>query len=144
MHMPSTRQTLLDDDDDLRAAIEAIWARNGEASLGRVAALEEAVAALIESRLSDQQRRDAERKAHLLAGSVGMFGFQRASEAARRLESALAGTDPVPADRLLVAMEEVVALRADLERDRPDPRAGEPQRPASSGISAVRERSPSV
>lgn len=106
-----------EEDDDTRAAIDAIWARSREGSLARVAVLEEAVAALIENRLSEEQRRDAEREAHRLAGSAGTFGFSRASEAARQLERTFAAGSSLALDRLLMAAEEVVALRADLERE---------------------------
>lgn len=121
-----------------RPAIEAIWVRHQESSLARVAMLEEGVAALIEGRLSEEQRRDAEREAHRLAGSCGTFGFNRASEAARQLEWVFAGTDPLPTEQVLVAAEEVDALRADLERNPTRPKAMEPQWPALSDVGAGR------
>jgi len=60
----------------------------------RIDAIELAITALSEDRLDDELRREAERAAHMLAGSVGMFGFVEASDAARRLESALAHPTP--------------------------------------------------
>lgn len=102
--------------DEASDAIAAIWTRSREGALARVALLEEAVAALIENRLCEDSRRAAEREAHRLAGSAGSFGFHRASQAARQLEWTFAGTEPVAADRMLKAADEVVALRADLDR----------------------------
>jgi HPt (histidine-containing phosphotransfer) domain-containing protein len=61
--------------------------------------IERAIAALASDRLDTDLRRDAERAAHMLAGSIGMFGFIRASKAARDLELQLAHPTPdrVPA-----------------------------------------------
>lgn len=107
---------------DPASVIRAIWNSNREEVLRRVAVLEDAVAAMIEGRLSPQDRVAAEGEAHKLAGACGTFGFGPASEAARRLEGILAGTHSVPLDLSLVAADEVVALRADLSRD-PSPAA---------------------
>jgi len=54
----------------------------------------QAVAALAENRLDDNLRADAGRAAHMLAGSLGMFGFIDASDAARELEAELARPAP--------------------------------------------------
>ncbi|GER23318.1 hypothetical protein NCCP1664_18140 [Zafaria cholistanensis] len=114
---------------DPTAAIRAIWNSNRDEVMGRVAVLEDAVAAAIEGRLSPENRVAAEREAHKLAGAAGTFGFGRASEAARKLEGILAGTDPIPLDRTLVAADEVVALRGDLSRDPSPPAEPAPDRP---------------
>lgn len=127
---------------DPTAAIRAIWNSNRDEVMGRVAVLEDAVLAMIEARLSPEDRSAAERAAHRLAGAAGTFGFRRASEAARELEGILAGTYPVPLDRTLAAADEVVALRRDLSGD-PAPAAEgavtrhfEPEPPSSVGRSA--------
>lgn len=112
-----SRPAVLRGGDEDGAAIAAIWTRRRESVLVRVGILEDAVAALIENRLSDESRRSAEREAHRLAGSAGTFGFHRASQAARQLEWTFTGTGPVPPDRILVAADEVVALRRDLDRE---------------------------
>lgn len=110
---------------DPTSVIRAIWNSNHDEVTGRLAVLEDAVAAMIEGRLSPEDRVAAEAEAHKLAGAVGTFGFGPASEAARKLEGILAGTRPISLDRTLVAADEVVALRADLNRD-PSP-AAEPE-----------------
>lgn len=104
-------------DRDPRAVIAVIWARNRADAFARLTVLEDAVAALIENRLTEGIRRDGEREAHRLAGSAGTFGFLRASEAARELEHIFSGTAPVPSDTAFKAANEVVALRADLGRE---------------------------
>lgn len=108
------------------AVIAAIWARHRDDALGRVTALEDAVAALFENRLSEETRRAAERHAHRLAGSAGTFGFLRASEAARQLEGILAGTEPVPPAGMLLAANEVVALGTAFDAGPSPAPAGEP------------------
>ncbi len=52
--------------------------------------IERAIAALANESLDADLRREAERAAHMLAGSVGMFGFLDASDAAHSLEAELA------------------------------------------------------
>lgn len=83
--------------EEASSAVAAIWTRSRGRALARVAVLEEAVAALVEESLSKEQQEAAEREAHRLAGSVGTFGFSRASAAARQLEQIFAGTE-VPSD----------------------------------------------
>lgn len=109
---------------DPGTAIAAIWARHRDDALGRVTALEDAVAALLENRLTAAERRAAERDAHRLAGSAGTFGFLQASESARQLEWIFGGTDAVPAAAMLRAADEVVALRTAFD-------AGPPPAPAN-------------
>lgn len=107
---------------DPTSVIRAIWNSNRDEVTGRLAVLEDAVVAMIEGQLSPEDRVAAEAGAHKLAGAVGTFGFGLASEAARKLEGILAGTCPISLDQTLVAADEVVALRGDLNRD-PSPAA---------------------
>ncbi|MBG6185216.1 DNA-binding response OmpR family regulator [Arthrobacter sp. CAN_A214] len=102
---------------DPTSVIRAIWNGNRDEVLGRVVAIEEAVAAIIEKRLTPEGRETAEREAHKLAGAAGTFGFGRASESARKIEGILSGTDHISLDLALIAANEVVALRSDLSRD---------------------------
>jgi DNA-binding response OmpR family regulator len=121
---------------DPAAAIRAIWNSNRDEVMGRVAVLEEAVAAMIEGRLSTEGRIAAARDAHKLAGAAGTFGFGPASEAARRLEEILTGTAPISLERTLFAANDVVALRADLDRD-PAPAADAAVERSSKPIPAL-------
>jgi diguanylate cyclase (GGDEF)-like protein len=100
---------------EARAAIAAIWEKSRDDVLARVTMLEEAVAALMENRLTEAERRSAERDAHRLAGSAGTFGFVRASQSERKMEWIFAGPDPNTPDKVLTAAEEVVVLRTDLD-----------------------------
>ncbi len=55
----------------------------------RMATIEHALTELVDDRLDPGLRGEAERAAHMLAGSLGMFGFILAADAARRLECEL-------------------------------------------------------
>lgn len=129
------------------AAVAAIWGRYREDTLARVAVLEDVVAALVEGRLPEEARRAAEREAHRLAGATGTFGFPRASESARRVEHILAGTEPVPAERVLAAADDVATLRAVLEAgptaaSAPEPAPAHPGGPGKHvPLTAVAEQS---
>lgn len=87
-----------------RDSLQAVWERQRGRVDERIDSISRAIAALSEDRLEDELKLEAERAAHMLAGSVGMFGFLDASDAARSLESELAHPTPerVPALRALV------------------------------------------
>ena len=69
--------------------------------------VEQALVALGQNHLESELRTDAQRAAHMLAGSIGMFGFIDASEAARELESKLAQAPPDQTTALLALLERV-------------------------------------
>ncbi len=97
-------------------AMAEIWKRLKQTSMNRLQALELALLDLACGRLTPDQARQAERDAHKLAGSVGTFGFTRASRLASVLEERLAGASrlgPESAGRLAL---KVAALRVELER----------------------------
>jgi len=102
-------------DDSALAAVRAIWWRRKAEILGRVALLEDAVAALMGNALDEPQRLVARRAAHQLAGSAGTFGFPRGSELAREMEHMMdpgASLGPTQVPRLA---ELVVSLRSELQ-----------------------------
>jgi len=77
-------------------ALRTVWEHQRGRLQERIAVVEWAVAALAADDLDAPLQDEAVRAAHMLAGSVGTFGFLAASEAARALESGL--TCPAPAD----------------------------------------------
>ena len=81
--------------------LRSVWGHQRDRVSDRIAVIERAVAALADDRLDAELRREAERAAHMLAGSVGMFGFLGASDAARSLESGLVHPTPDRAPALL-------------------------------------------
>jgi chemotaxis protein histidine kinase CheA len=76
------------------AALRSVWERQHDRVSERIGVVEQALVALGEDRLDGELRGNAERAAHILAGSVGMFGFLDASDAARELESELPHATP--------------------------------------------------
>ncbi|HEX6909369.1 MAG TPA: response regulator [Longimicrobium sp.] len=98
----------------LSAAVAGVWARYRDQVLARVDVLESAALGLLEGRLDRDARREAEREAHKLAGSVGTFGFAEASRLSREAETMLAGPNPPgQADALRLA-DLAVAIRREL------------------------------
>jgi diguanylate cyclase (GGDEF)-like protein len=100
------------------AAVEAIWERSRERNAGRIGTLEEAIGAMLDDSLNEDLRARAERDAHKLAGSLGMFGFPRGSEIARELEQALAAPAPTQAFHLA---ELTLALSDEIDSRRGGP-----------------------
>ncbi len=110
-------------DDDLRR----LWKRFQADLAARVETLEATIVALQEGRLDESLRRQAERDAHRLAGSAGMFGQPQASEVARALEALFAGADPIPKSAVPGIRRQVAALRDALARE--PARSTAPDRP---------------
>jgi diguanylate cyclase (GGDEF)-like protein len=110
------------------AAIAGLWERFKGSITGQVDVLEQAIMALIEGHLDHDLRRQAEREAHKLAGSLGTFGFTEGSRLAREMEHRLQGSGPLEQAQALPLAELVVALRRELER----PPAG--QQVAAPGV----------
>lgn len=119
----------------VEAAVQGVWARMRDTVLARVDPLDDAVAALVEGRLAELERDQAERAAHKLAGSAGTFGFDEASRVARRLERRFAAQPS--RDEGWAAAEEVTALRAALEEAADAAPAPAPAPPG--GVAAGRE-----
>lgn len=101
---------------DLEAAIQvqALWEKFQGLLMAHVETLEEALAALVEGRLDEDLRQRAERDAHRLAGSAGMFGRHRASVLARGLEALFRGSGAIEATALPDALRQVERLRTEL------------------------------
>ncbi len=77
------------------AALERIWLEHRELTLSRLATVRSAVEAAVAGTLAkqDELRRHGAREAHKLGGSLGAFGLQAATEAARGIERILEGSD---------------------------------------------------
>ena len=84
--------------------------------LERVEVLEKAGLELLESRLTPDLRKEAEREAHRLAGSLGTLGFHAGSRFAKEAEDILKRGVNQTEQQALRFSELVVALRLDLER----------------------------
>jgi diguanylate cyclase (GGDEF)-like protein len=67
-------------------ALGIVWGRHRDEVLARVSLIEGSVDSLCRGELDDRLRGEAQRTAHMLSGSLGMFGFAHAAEAAHELE----------------------------------------------------------
>jgi diguanylate cyclase (GGDEF)-like protein len=112
-------------------ALYAIWEEHRASVLEHVSLIERAVTALTAAQLDEQLRGEAHRAAHMLAGSVGTFGFTGASEAAGQLEQELA--DPAPA-RAPAMSTLIAAVRRELESELVAPRVAQPSQSANDRL----------
>jgi HPt (histidine-containing phosphotransfer) domain-containing protein len=108
-------------------ALREVWARQQEQVSGRIGVVEHALAALADDQLAGGLRGEAERAAHTLAGSLGMFGFMSAADAARKLEQKLANPEPACKGELSTLLKQLqagvkgpVVLCSDIEDSIPD------------------------
>jgi HPt (histidine-containing phosphotransfer) domain-containing protein len=85
--------------------LRTVWNEQRPLLAQRIEVIEHATSALEENRLGEELRAEAQRAAHMLAGSLGIFGSQTASDVARDLEMALARPAPqrAPAVRGLLS-----------------------------------------
>lgn len=70
------------------STVRELWEKARPGALGRVDAIDDALAALMAAALDDDQRDRARREAHKLAGSLGTFGLRDATKHAAALETA--------------------------------------------------------
>lgn len=89
------------------AAVQAVLDEHRGVLDQRVATVEAAVTAMVSAGLDEDLRARAERDAHKLAGSLGMFGLPRGSEVAAELERSL-GAAGGPAAAELPRLAELV------------------------------------
>jgi hypothetical protein len=102
--------------------LSSVWEHQRDRVQGRIALIGRAIAALADGRLDADLRREAERAAHMLAGSLGMFGFADASMASHELELGLAHPTPERAPELAELLERVRAgVRGPIALGAPSP-----------------------
>ena len=72
--------------DARESARRAVWEEHRAGVLAKLGVIEHAIAVLGTAGLDEQLRGEAYRSAHMLSGSLSMFGFTHASDAAHELE----------------------------------------------------------
>ncbi len=98
------------------AGISKIWEQVKEDTNRRVEVLEQAVALLLQNKLTDEWRQQAEQEAHKLAGSLGMFGADEGSRLAQEIEALLEKGVSLDRDRTQQLSQLVTALRQEVQR----------------------------
>lgn len=85
--------------------LQSVWSEQQPLIAARIGSIERATAALEDGHLGELARAEAQRAAHMLAGSLGIFGSHDASRAAHELELALLhpAREQAPAMRNLLA-----------------------------------------
>ncbi len=84
-----TSKKLVDPKQSPTLNLEIIWQKQKHKYQERISVLEQAVLALKVGNFDVELQQKALREAHTLAGSLGSFGFQDASETSRQIESLL-------------------------------------------------------
>jgi chemotaxis protein histidine kinase CheA len=92
--------------DARERARRALWEQHRAGVLAKLDVIEHAVAVLGAAELDEQLRREAQRSAHMLSGSLSMFGFTHAADAAHDLELEFAA----PAQARAAALSTLVAI----------------------------------
>lgn len=98
-----------------RAAIAEVWQRFQPRVNEQIAVLEQAASALSRQALSPELRQQAEQEAHTLAGSLGTFGFERASQLARAVEQQFQSSNDLSAGLIHDLQQQIIALRQQLK-----------------------------
>ncbi len=98
------------------AEISRVWERTQEKLSNRIAVIEQATTALRQNQLSDELRFAAEREAHKLAGSLGMYGFAEGSRLAQALEQLFQSGELLDQNQTLQVSELSVALHRELQQ----------------------------
>lgn len=96
--------------------LNSIWERHRSSYLDRVSVLQEALLALRDGNFNSQLQQQALREAHTLAGSLGSFGFEVASETSREIERLLK-SEAISSEQLDCLSELIVRLQQALAPD---------------------------
>ncbi|MEM8809883.1 MAG: response regulator [Cyanobacteria bacterium P01_G01_bin.38] len=94
----------------------AVWDRAKQRLSNRIAVIEQATSAGITDTLADELRQQAEREAHKLAGSLGMFNFDEGSQLAREAELAFHNWPSLKSHQRSHLAELVAALRQSVQQ----------------------------
>ena len=117
--------------------VAQIWEQSKAKIVAHIDTLEQATLELLDGRLEPDLRREAEREAHKLAGSLTTFGFPEGSRLARDIEQTFQPDSPLEPKDALHLSEKVVSLRQVLEREpiqvASQPPSQPPNRPPSTG-----------
>lgn len=102
--------------EQVAATVARIWEQSRGKIVARVDTLERATLAILEDGLNEDLRREAEREAHKLAGSLATFGFPEGSRLAREMEQTFLGSASLDQIIALRLSEQVLELRRELEQ----------------------------
>ncbi|GAB4241730.1 MAG: hypothetical protein Kow00121_67830 [Elainellaceae cyanobacterium] len=96
-------------------AIAGVWQRFQPRVREQVSVLEQAATALSAQALTPDLRQQAEREAHTLAGSLGTFGFEQASQLARTIEQQWQSSDRLSSKQIQQLQQLTARLRQEIQ-----------------------------
>jgi PAS domain S-box-containing protein len=96
------------------AAIAEVWQRFQPRVQEQVQVLEQAIIALNQKTLNHDLQQQAEQEAHTLAGSLGTFGFEHASQLARTIEQQLQAIDRLSSPEIHHLQQLIASLRQEI------------------------------
>lgn len=101
--------------DELQKKLNDVWQKVLPLMLTRLEAIERAQRELQAGKLTDDLRLDAAQQAHKLAGSLGVFGMQEASELAAKIEQLLSREEPPSTKSSTQLTDHVEKLKSRIE-----------------------------
>lgn len=101
--------------------LSTIWKKHRESYLTRIAILEQATKALETGHLDSGLQQQALEQAHTLAGSLGSFGFGKASQNCREIEQMLNGQTQISAEKMVQLAALLLDVNSELSLPSPQP-----------------------
>ncbi|MCG8361817.1 MAG: diguanylate cyclase, partial [Pseudanabaenales cyanobacterium] len=98
------------------AVAAGIWEQTKAKFRQRMAVIEQATKMLLENTLEDELQQAAEQAAHKLAGSLGMFNFDKGSRLARETERLFHSGSPLNPDQKVQLSELAAALSQEIQQ----------------------------
>jgi diguanylate cyclase (GGDEF)-like protein len=111
--------------------ISDLWEKHKEKYINHITVVEQAVAELLQSTLTEELRQQALKEAHILVGSLGSFGFDEASRLSREIEQILEEKQKLLPAQMKYLSQLVVALRQEVGQA---PAILQPQAPESTNV----------
>lgn len=99
------------------SAIGGVWHQFKDKISDRIAIIEQATTDLLQETLTSELRAAAEQQAHILAGSLGTFGFGEASRLARKIERIFHGSSDIALDKAISLSKLVTTLRQEIQHN---------------------------
>lgn len=109
------------------AAIAEVWQRFQPRVSEQIEVLEQAVVALRSQTLGQELQQQAEQEAHTLAGSLGTFGFDQASQLARVIEQQFQASQDLGSAQIRQLQQLIATLRQEVQGGQQEPSSPQAQ-----------------
>jgi DNA-binding response OmpR family regulator len=128
--LPSSESDQSGDVSETRNQMGNLWEKFKDTFTAQIQQVETAARALTENCLTPELRHQAEREAHKLAGSMGMFGFGQGSVLAQEVEQLLKAAPSLAIEQIQRLNQLTQALWDELQQG---PKGQQPVTPVSKG-----------